>query len=119
MQGGVMRIALIDSWLTTSHAGSGMAVAIGGLEQVLRRQGHDIVRVAPGMDLGGDVWKRLRFNLQVPAMMQHARFDLAVGFGIDGSLLPRRRSYPYVCNIKGVIAEEARVVEWQVRPMFY
>jgi glycosyltransferase involved in cell wall biosynthesis len=114
-----MRIALIDSWLTTSHAGSGMAVAIGGLERVLRRHGHDIVRVAPEVELGGDVWKRLRFNLQVPAMMQRARCDLAVGFGIDGSLLPLQRPYPYVCNIKGVIAEEARVVEWQVRPMFW
>jgi glycosyltransferase involved in cell wall biosynthesis len=114
-----MRIAFIDSWITASHAGSGMAVAIDGLGRELRRRGHEVVRVAPGMELGGNVWKRLRFNLQVPAMLQRARFDLVVGFGIDGSLLPRQRAYPYVCNIKGVIAEEARVVEWHVRPAFW
>src|SRR5947208_1619690 len=87
--GSGMRIAFINSWIATSYAGSGMAVAISGLDRALRRRGHDVVRVAPATDLGGDVWERLRFNLQVPSMLTGAHFDLVVGFGIDGSLLPR------------------------------
>jgi glycosyltransferase involved in cell wall biosynthesis len=114
-----MRIAFIDSWIKASHAGSGMAVAIDGLGRELQRRGHEVVRVAPGMELGGNVWKRLHFNLQVPTILQRVRFDCVVGFGIDGSLLPYHRSFPYVCNIKGVIAEEMRVVEWHVRPVFW
>lgn len=102
-----MRIAFLDSWLQQVSEGSGTAAAIGGLGQALQRRGHRVTRLAPWRAWPAALtWRRLLFNLQLPALLQRLDYDLVVGFDIDGFLQAGRPGAPYVCSVKGVIAEE-------------
>ncbi|MBA3944284.1 MAG: glycosyltransferase family 4 protein [Herpetosiphonaceae bacterium] len=101
-----MRIAFIDSWLQAPAAGSGTAVAIGGLEAALRERGHLVDRLAPVPDRWPLTLRRLRFNLLLSRHLQRSTYDLVVGFDIDGCGFAVAPNKPYVCSIKGVIAEE-------------
>ncbi len=101
-----LRIAFVDSWLQTAVAGSGTAVAIGGLEAALREQGHLVDRHAPTPDRWPLTLRRLRFNLLVSDRLRRSTYDLVVGFDIDGCGFAVVPNKPYVCSIKGVIAEE-------------
>lgn len=116
-----LRIAFIDSWLQTAAEGSGTAVGIGGLEDALRRQGHTVARIAPPLH---GFWARLRitarrllFNLALLRQFDRRAFDLLVGFDFDGVWL-RRGKQPYICSIKGVIAEEALQEQGRIRALF-
>jgi len=116
-----LRIAFIDSWLQSAVDGSGTAVGIGGLEGALGRQGHHVDRIAPP---AAGIWRRmpitarrLLFNAVLAARWDDRRYDLVVGFDIDGVWLPLRAA-PYVCSVKGVIAEEARQETGRVRAIF-
>jgi glycosyltransferase involved in cell wall biosynthesis len=103
-----LRIAFLDSWLQQTVDGSGTAAAIGGLGRALLAQGHAVSRIAPHFQRPVDLTaRRLLFNLQLPALLASLDYDLLVGFDIDGVLLSLLGSRtPYVCSIKGVIAEE-------------
>jgi len=109
-----MRIAFLDSWLQDSAEGSGTAVAIGGLARALEARGHRVERIVPrGPWPRGLLARRLWFNLTLPGRMRAAAaagdaYDLIVGFDIDGVRLAAGAPVPYVCSIKGVLAEEAR-----------
>jgi len=83
-------------------------VAIGGLAAALERAGHRVERVVPGRGRGPLLWRRLWFNLTLPRRLARASYDLVVGFDIDGVRWARRSPVPYVCSIKGVLADEAR-----------
>ncbi|MCX7790443.1 MAG: glycosyltransferase family 4 protein [Chloroflexaceae bacterium] len=101
------RIAFLDSWLQQVAEGSGTAAAIGGLGRALRAMGHHVTRIAPLKPWPASLTaRRLLFNLQVPALLRALRYDLIVGFDLDGFLVADRAPAPYVCSIKGVIAEE-------------
>jgi len=104
-----MRIAFLDSWLQQAAEGSGTAVAIGGLAEALTAQGHRVERILPppadGLPL---LARRLAYNLTLPRRLASATYDLIVGFDIDGFRLAGACPVPYVCSIKGVLAEEAR-----------
>ncbi|MFO0017352.1 MAG: glycosyltransferase family 4 protein [Synechococcaceae cyanobacterium] len=108
-----MRIAFLDSWLQDAAEGSGTAVAIGGLARALEARGHRVERIVPrGAWPHGLLARRLWFNLTLPGRMRAAAaagnaYDLIVGFDIDGVRLAAS-ALPYVCSIKGVLAEEAR-----------
>ena len=115
-----LRIAFLDSWLQDTAEGSGTAVAIGGLGAELQRQGHHVDRVAPPTN---GVWARLPltlhrmiFNFFLPLRLRHIHYDLVVGFDWDGVWWPRTR--PYICSIKGVIAEELQHERGRVRLLF-
>ncbi len=104
-----MKIAFLDSWLQSSAQGSGTAVGIGGLEQALRSLGHDVARLSPTSARPADLTlRRLLFNVRLPALLRERRFDLIVGFDIDGFLWSGRAATPYVVSIKGVLAEESQ-----------
>ncbi|MFN7899877.1 MAG: glycosyltransferase family 4 protein [Synechococcaceae cyanobacterium] len=109
-----MRIAFLDSWLQDAAEGSGTAVAIGGLARALERRGHTVTRIAPrGAWPRGLLARRLWFNLTLPGRLRAAAvagdgYDLIVGFDIDGVRQAASAAVPYVCSIKGVLAEEAR-----------
>jgi glycosyltransferase involved in cell wall biosynthesis len=108
-----LRIAFLDSWLQDSASGSGTAVAIGGLAAALIRRGHTVERLVPrGTWPRSLLLRRLWFNLRLPARFRRGgemgRYDLIVGFDIDGVRLAGSRTAPYACSIKGVLAEEAR-----------
>ncbi|MGQ9549192.1 MAG: glycosyltransferase family 4 protein [Roseiflexus sp.] len=105
-----MDIAFIDSWVQSSAEGSGTAVAIGGLQRTLQQRGIQVTRLAPIR-----LWphnltvRRLLFNLHVSALLGRLRYDLVIGFDIDGFLWSKRaRRTPYLVSIKGVLAEESR-----------
>lgn len=112
-----LRIAFLDSWLQQVMEGSGTAAAIGGLGRGLQARGHRVTRLAPTRHWpAGLTWRRLLFNLQLPALLQRLDYDLIVGFDIDGFLWSGRHSrVPYVCSVKGVIAEELRHERGNVR----
>jgi glycosyltransferase involved in cell wall biosynthesis len=104
-----MKIAFLDSWLQSSAQGSGTAVGIGGLGHALRGLGHEVTRLSPRSPRPADLTlRRLLFNVRLPALLRPRRFDLIVGFDIDGFLWSGRPSAtPYVVSIKGVLAEES------------
>jgi len=108
-----LRIGFLDSWLQDSAGGSGTAVAIGGLAAALQARGHRVERIVPrGRWPRSLLLRRLLFNLALPARLREGQgpppYDLLVGFDIDGVRLAHRSPVPYVCSIKGVLAEEAR-----------
>jgi glycosyltransferase involved in cell wall biosynthesis len=108
-----LRIGFLDSWLQDSAEGSGTAVAIGGLAEALQKRGHRVERVVPrGTWPRNLLLRRLWFNLTLPHRLLRdggsLPYDLLVGFDIDGFRLAHRSPVPYVCSIKGVLAEEAR-----------
>ncbi|NTW01233.1 MAG: glycosyltransferase family 4 protein [Oscillochloris sp.] len=103
-----MRIAFLDSWLQQTVDGSGTAAAINGLGRALRVRGHHVTRIGPP-----SAWppattpRRLLFNtLYIPPLLHQLQYDLIVGFDIDGFHIASVASDPYICSIKGVIAEE-------------
>ncbi len=124
-----LRIAFLDSWLQDTAEGSGTAVAIGGLDAELRRQGHHVGRVAPPAN---GMWarlpltlRRLIFNLFLPLRLRHTHYDLIVGFDWDGVCLGgggwevgASKEAPYICSIKGIIAEELQHERGRVRLLF-
>ncbi len=104
-----MRIAFLDSWLQDAASGSGTAVAIGGLARSLQDQGHQVERLAPlGRWPRSLLLRRLWFNLTLPRRLARGRYDLCIGFDIDGFRVSGRAGVAYACSIKGVLAEEAR-----------
>jgi glycosyltransferase involved in cell wall biosynthesis len=108
-----LRIGFLDSWLQDSAGGSGTAVAIGGLAAALQARGHRVERIVPrGHWPRSLLLRRLVFNLTLPVRLREGQgpppYDLLVGFDIDGVRLAHRSPVPYVCSIKGVLAEEAR-----------
>jgi glycosyltransferase involved in cell wall biosynthesis len=116
----MQRIAFLDSWLQNVADGSGTAAAIGGLGRALRARGHHVARVAPLVPWpAGLTARRLLFNLYVPALVRALPYDLVVGFDIDGALLAGRSPAPYVCSVKGVIAEELRHEGGAVRSLLW
>lgn len=115
-----LRIAFLDSWLQQVVDGSGTAAAIGGLGRALRARGHHVARIGPTR-----AWppaltpRRLLFNLQLPALLRSLAYDLIVGFDLDGFLVAGRAPAPYVCSVKGVIAEELRHERGSVRRLLW
>ncbi len=105
-----LRIAFLDSWLQQSSEGSGTAVSIGGLGRALLRHGHQVVRISPWFNWPEAlILRRLLFNVQIPALLQTQAYDVIVGFDIDGFLWSRRiHTSLYICNVKGVLADESR-----------
>lgn len=115
-----MRIAFLDSWLQHVAEGSGTAAAIGGLGRALRAHGHHVARIAPLVAWPANLTlRRLLFNLYVPALLRTLPYDLIVGVDIDGVFVAGRVTTPYVCSIKGVIAEELQHERGNVRRLLW
>lgn len=115
-----LRIAFLDSWLQATADGSGTAAAIGGLGRALRAGGHHVARIAPLVPRPANLTaRRLHFNLALPALLRALPYDLIVGFDIDGFLVAGRAPAPYVCSVKGVIAEELRHERGVVRSLLW
>ena len=117
-----LRIAFLDSWLQDSCSGSGTAVAIGGLGAALMARGHVVERLAPDASWPRPLLlRRLWFNCVLPQRLRNdakdTPYDLIVGFDIDGVRLAGATATPYVCSIKGVLAEEARCEKGWPRTM--
>jgi glycosyltransferase involved in cell wall biosynthesis len=113
-----LRIAFLDSWLQTVVDGSGTAAAIGGLAGALRDRGHRVDRIAP-TTAEPLTLRRLRYNWELPRRLLHARYDLIVGVDIDGVRWAGRSSAPYICSIKGVLAEEQRHERGLIRALLW
>jgi glycosyltransferase involved in cell wall biosynthesis len=116
----LMHIAFLDSWIQNVAEGSGTAAAIGGLRGALIASGHDVARLAPPTLWPRNLtWRRLLFNIQLPALLRALRYDLVVGVDIDGWLWSGARDRrPYLVSIKGVIAEEMQHEGGRTRLLF-
>lgn len=116
-----MRIAFLDSWLQSVAEGSGTAAGIGGLRRALAARGHHITRLAPPRPWPRTLTlRRLFFNAHLPALLRTLRYDLVVGFDIDGFLWAGRHGpTPYLVSVKGVIAEELRHERGAVRRLLW
>jgi glycosyltransferase involved in cell wall biosynthesis len=122
MKEATMHIAFLDSWFQTSAEGSGTAVAIGGLQRALQSQGVQVTRLAPhGSRPRNLMLRRFLYNFQLPARLRAQRYDLVIGFDIDGFVWSRQAAMasPYFVSIKGVLAEEARQERGQIRRMLW
>jgi glycosyltransferase involved in cell wall biosynthesis len=115
-----MQIAFIDSWIQTVAEGSGTAAGIGGLQRALIARGHRVARLAPPHDWPANMTvRRLLFNYHMPALLRTLRYDLVVGFDIDGVRWSYMRGgRPYIVSIKGVIAEEMQHERGRTRRLF-
>jgi len=115
-----MRIAFIDSWIQTVADGSGTAAGIGGLQRALIARGHRVARLAPPHSWPANrTMRRLLFNYHLPALLRTLRYDLVVGFDIDGVCWSGARGgTPYIASIKGVIAEEMQHERGRTRLLF-
>jgi glycosyltransferase involved in cell wall biosynthesis len=115
-----MHIAFIDSWIQTIAEGSGTAAGIGGLRSALEARGHRVARLAPPTERPRNLTaRRLLFNLYLPALLRTLRYDLVIGFDIDGwRWSGARHGSPYLASIKGVIAEEMQHEGGRVRALF-
>jgi glycosyltransferase involved in cell wall biosynthesis len=115
-----MQIAFIDSWIQTVAEGSGTAAGIGGLRQALIARGHQVARLAPPFGWPANLTlRRLLFNYQLPALLRTLRYDLVIGFDIDGvRWAGARGGTPYLASIKGVIAEEMQHEGGRTRLLF-
>src|SRR6476661_2564350 len=115
-----MRIAFIDSWIQTVAEGSGTAAGIGGLQRALIARGHRVARLAPSHSWPANMTaRRLLFNYHLPALLRTLRYDLVVGFDIDGVRWSGAQSgTPYIASIKGVIAEEMQHERGRTRLLF-
>jgi glycosyltransferase involved in cell wall biosynthesis len=115
-----MRIAFIDSWLQSMVEGSGTAAGIAGLQRALTERGHQVARLAPPRAWPVNLTlRRLLFNLHLPALLQTLRYDLVIGFDIDGfAWSGRGGATPYLASIKGVIAEEMQHEGGRTRLLF-
>lgn len=104
-----LRIAFLDSWLQDVSEGSGTTAAIGGLAKTLQRRGHQVDRIVPLSQYPKNfLLRRLWYNVTLPRRLARADYDLCVGFDIDGFQWAHRSPIPYVCCVKGVLAEEQR-----------
>ncbi|HEX9370927.1 MAG TPA: glycosyltransferase family 4 protein [Roseiflexaceae bacterium] len=115
-----MHIAFIDSWIQNVAEGSGTAAGIGGLRRALIARGHRVARLAPPHAWPRSLTlRRLVFNLHLPALLRTLRYDLVVGFDIDGFLWSGAHGgAPYLAGIKGVIAEEMQHEGGRTRLLF-
>jgi glycosyltransferase involved in cell wall biosynthesis len=117
---GALRFAFLDSWIQRVAEGSGTAAAIGGLGRALRARGHHVTRVAPTVPWPDNLTaRRILFNMHLPALLRRLPYDLIVGFDIDGAMLAGRAAAPYVCSVKGVIAEELQHERGRVRGLLW
>lgn len=115
-----LRIAFLDSWLQGMAEGSGTAVAIGGLAQTLQRRGYQVDRIAPPPNAPRNLLlRRLLYNLTLPRRLAPLDYDLYVGFDIDGFRWAKRSPVPYICCVKGVLAEESRQEQGWPRLMLW
>ncbi|HEU5099124.1 MAG TPA: glycosyltransferase family 4 protein [Roseiflexaceae bacterium] len=115
-----MQIAFIDSWIQSVVEGSGTAAGIGGLRRALIARGHQVARLAPPHRWPANLTlRRLLFNYSLPALLRRLRYDLVVGFDIDGvRWAGARGGTPYLASIKGVIAEEMQHEGGRTRLLF-
>jgi glycosyltransferase involved in cell wall biosynthesis len=115
-----LRIAFLDSWLRQTVDGSGTAAAIGGLGRALIARGHHVARIGPtGVWPAGVTARRILFNVQIPPLLRGLKYDLIVGFDIDGFRLAGRAPAPYICSVKGVIAEELQHERGAIRRLLW
>ncbi len=101
-----MRIAFLNSWYTDRAQGSGTAAAISGLCRGLEGLGHEVELLSPRIPSPGLILRRLLYNMELMTRSLTGRFDLVVGFDIDGFLLPE--SVRRVVCLFGISAEEMR-----------
>jgi glycosyltransferase involved in cell wall biosynthesis len=115
-----MQIAFIDSWFQTVAEGSGTAAGIGGLQRALIARGHRVARLAPPHSWPANTTaRRLLFNYHLPALLRTLRYDMVIGFDIDGVCWSGARAgTPYIASIKGVIAEEMQHERGRTRLLF-
>ncbi len=83
-------------------------MGILGLAGGLKRLGHEVAMFSPRNRVPGRTIKRFLYNIELAIRPPAGDFDLAVGFDIDGFLLPRFSGLKYVVCLKGVSAEEMR-----------
>ncbi|MBC8076690.1 MAG: glycosyltransferase family 4 protein, partial [Chloroflexales bacterium] len=84
-------------------------------------RGHAVVRITPTSRWPRTLTlRRMLYNVQLPALLRALSYDLIVGFDIDGFLWSGRASAtPYVCSVKGVLAEELRHERGGVRRLLW
>jgi len=115
-----VKIVFLDSWSRDPAKGSGTTVAISTLAHALRAEGHHVHLLGTeSRDDSSFLPGRLSFNWRLGDRIRDVDPDVAVGFDVDGFLLPRRRPYPLIVHLKGIAADEARfetgAPHWKLR----
>jgi glycosyltransferase involved in cell wall biosynthesis len=102
-----LRIAFITSTPMNAREGSGTFVGIQTLAAALTRLGAQVDIVEPSWRLPVLTASRLLFNAWLP-FRRWNKYDVIVGFDLDGYRIAGQTGRPQVAAIKGVIADELR-----------
>ncbi|MCZ2074746.1 MAG: glycosyltransferase family 4 protein [Bryobacteraceae bacterium] len=111
-----MKFCFLTSTPQNVTAGSGTFRGIHVLASALRGLGHSVEVVTPEKHCRIFTLERLRFNESL-RRQDLSRFDLVVGFDLDGYRIAGRGRTPHVAAIKGVIADELRFERGITRTM--
>lgn len=109
-----MRFLFATGTPATVREGSGTWTGISTLAGALRDLGHvvDLHALEPGP--GDYEARRTAFNASLTSL-NLAPYHAVVGFDMDGHTLAGRGGPPHVASIKGVLADEARFEQGEVR----
>jgi phosphatidylinositol alpha-1,6-mannosyltransferase len=111
-----VRLAVLTSTPLSATEGSGTFVALNGLAQGVRAQGHAVTIRSLRLRTRFHTFDRWFYNVQAALAPPDA--DMVVGVDLDGFLWARRRSRPpFVVMLKGVIADELRNERGWVRAL--
>jgi glycosyltransferase involved in cell wall biosynthesis len=104
-----MHVALVTATPQTARAGSGTYVAGGVLAQALVSLGHSVTLLSPGRRRRGVPFTahRFAFNAALDSRTV-SKYDLVLGFDMDGFRVAGGRRPPFVAYILGMLADEAR-----------
>jgi len=102
-----MHVALVTATPQTVREGSGTYVASGALARALVSLGHSVTVLSPGRRRVPFTAHRFAFNAALDSRSV-TRYDLVLGFDMDGFRVARNRRPPFVAYVLGMLADEAR-----------
>jgi glycosyltransferase involved in cell wall biosynthesis len=100
-----VRLVFITGTPANVREGSGTWTGISTLASALRALGHSVDVLSADYAPGDYAAQRAAFNERL-AGLDRSRWDVTVGFDMDGHILAGSGGPPHVASIKGVIADE-------------
>lgn len=103
-----LKIAFLDSWFLEKSKGSGTTATIRGLSETLTSIGCSVDIISPSMKNCPFLFRRLFYNFFLRFRIDEDKYDVIVGFDIDGCFFKPKKRNKYFVFLLGIAAEEAK-----------